>query len=445
MRRDESHIIFTPKSKRHLFNNYRLRHIISILVIFICVFQFQSCKPEKLKGEIEFWTLQLSPAFDDYFKKIIREYEAKNPGIKIKWVDIPYDAVIPKLLSSIAAGDAPDVVNLSSDFVSKFYRMGTLYDISQSVPLDSLRNVYVKGALEDGIYNGFVAALPWYLNTYTIMYNKRLFQEAGFSSKDVPATFHEAVRFIREYKNRTGRFATFWNIGKDSYLPMMLESEGLSMVDSSFREVLFTQPTAIALLQEWINLYREGYLPRESIIRAGSAIIEPYQSGQIAFVFTGPVFLKRVKENAPAVYAETDIAPPLVGSTGAHELATMSIAVLNSTPDKNAATDFAMFVTNAQNQSDFCRMATIYPSTLESLKDEYFVKNDGTLEAKARIEGAKLLYSARRLRYFLKHPRFDELRDSFDEAIQEACLNPDDNGTALKKCAERWRIILQKN
>ena len=41
------------------------------------------------------------------------------PSFEIVWVDIPYDAAIQKLLASAVAGNAPDIVNLSSDFLSK--------------------------------------------------------------------------------------------------------------------------------------------------------------------------------------------------------------------------------------------------------------------------------------------------------------------------------------
>ena len=42
--------------------------------------------------EIEFWTMQLQPQFTEYFNKTIADFEAQNPGVKVRWVDVPWSA-----------------------------------------------------------------------------------------------------------------------------------------------------------------------------------------------------------------------------------------------------------------------------------------------------------------------------------------------------------------
>ena len=34
---------------------------------------------------VEFWTISLQPTFNDYFDKLIADYEAQNPNVKIDW------------------------------------------------------------------------------------------------------------------------------------------------------------------------------------------------------------------------------------------------------------------------------------------------------------------------------------------------------------------------
>ena len=64
---------------------------------------------------IEFWTISLRPLFDDYMNGLITEYERTHPGVKINWVDVQFQALEQKLLSAIAGGVAPDVVNLNTE------------------------------------------------------------------------------------------------------------------------------------------------------------------------------------------------------------------------------------------------------------------------------------------------------------------------------------------
>jgi putative chitobiose transport system substrate-binding protein len=416
-----------------------MKKFVYILLSFILI----NCSNKSDKIEIEFWTLRLSPAFNDYFHELISNYEIRHPNIKIKWVDIPYDAAIQKLLSAIIAGNPPDVVNLSSDFLSKFEGINALIDLKTLYPADTFK-IYLHNALENCIINDKIIALPWYLNTYILIYNKKLISEAGFNEKDLPKNFDELINFIKEYKRRTGKFSFFWNIGKDSYLPIMLESEGIQMLDDQMKKALFNSAEGIELISKWVELYKNGFLPRETIIAPGSKIIEPYQSGDVAMVFTGPVFIRRIKENSPEIYRNTGVSSVITGKNGTHELAAMSVSVLASSKHKKEAADFIFYLTNAENQLKFSKLTITFPSINEALKDSFFVIDDGTLKSKARKIGAKDLEKARRLRKYLQHPKFDLLRDIFDEAIQDACLGKKSVKQALDDAAKEWNKILSE-
>lgn len=419
-----------------------MRKFIYLLSIFIFLICLSSCSKKKGdKKTIEFWTLQLSPTFDKYFNELIANYERQHPYVKIVWVDIPYDAAIQKLLASAVAGNSPDVINLSSDFLAKFAGMNALVDLSEFVPKDTFK-IFLPNALDNCIYYKKMVGLPWYLNTYVLIYNKEFFKRAWLTETDVPTSFDDLVEITKKYKDNSGGYALFWNIGKDSYLPMMLGSEGVAMTDEPVTKAAFNSPEGIELIDKWVQLYKNGYLQSESIIKPGSIIIEAYQSGQVAMVFTGPVFLRRVKDNAPSIYKSTDVAPAVVGKTGKHELAAMSISVMNSSKYKKEAVDFAFYVTSSENQITFSKIETTYPSTVDALRDSFFTINDGTLETKARIIGAKELFDAVRLRKYLEHPQFDKLRDAFDEAIQKACLGKMTTKEALDEAADRWNQII---
>jgi putative chitobiose transport system substrate-binding protein len=416
-----------------------MKRFLLLILAFISI----TCSSKKDFIEIEFWTLHLSPTFDNYFNELIKRYETENPEIKIKWVDIPYDAAIQKLLSSIIAGNPPDVINLSSDFLSKFESINALVDLKTLYPIDTFK-IFLPNALENCTINNKIVALPWYLNTYILIYNKKLLKDAGFSEKNLPKTFDELIEFIKEYKRQTDKFAFFWNIGKDSYLPIMLESEGVKMIDDEMKKALFNSEKGIELISKWVELYQEGFLPRETIIAPGSKIIEPFLSGDVAMVFTGPVFIRRIKDNSPEIYKQTGVSSVITGRNKTHELAAMSLSVLASSKHKKEAGDFIFYLTNAENQLRFSKLTITFPSVVEALKDSFFTFDDGSLESKARIIAARDLPEARRLRKYLQHPKFDELRDIFDEAIQNACLGKKSVKQALDDAANEWNKILSE-
>lgn len=414
-----------------------------LLAALTACISLQGCSQRNTGTVIEFWTLQLSPTYDTYFQSLTKKFEKLHPGTTVRWVDIPYDAAVQKLLAAVAAGQAPDVVNLSSDFLSRFVRLGAFADLRTLLPADSLA-IFFPNALASCTFDGKVAALPWYLNTYILLYNKDLLRDAGMTDADVPKTFSQLTTFIRKYKDKTGKFALFWNIGKDSYLPIMLESEGVAMTDEGVTRATFNTGRGIALVDEWVQLYRTGYLQRESVISRGTSIIEPYQSGQVAMVFTGPVFLERVRKNAPAVYAATGVAPNPVGESGKQELATMTLTVMASSRSPKTAADFMMFVLQVENQTAFSKITTTYPSVMQAMNDPFFRDEDGTVETQARIVGASVLPDAYQLSGYKSHPEYVRLHELFGEAVQNACLGKLSTKEALDAAAKAWNEILTK-
>src|SRR5260221_2104150 len=75
-------------------------------------------------AEITFWTFYLSPTFDNYIKETIARFEGTYPGVKVDWED-HQGTFKDDLNNAFAAGNAPDVINLSvsegwvSEYASK--------------------------------------------------------------------------------------------------------------------------------------------------------------------------------------------------------------------------------------------------------------------------------------------------------------------------------------
>lgn len=393
---------------------------------------------------IEFWTLQLSPTFNEYFHNLIREFEAMYPGVKVRWVDVPYDLGMQRYLKSFASGRAPDVINLSSDFLSKAISVGSLLEIEEEV-LDRAGIEYLPAALETGRFRGRLFALPWYLNTYVTIYNTQLITNAGFDVSDLPLSFSEFLMVAREYYHRTGRHFFFLTIGKDSFLPMILESEGVPLLDETGTRAIFNTPAGVEVVDQWVQLFRDGALPREAISSRATAISQPFQAGLVAALFTGPVFLRHIRDNAPGIYEVTEVGAPLVGKTGRHELAVMSVGISSQTRHPDIATKFALFLTNPENQTEFARHTIIFPSTPASYDDPHFLVDslDVSVERRAIAIAVASLPDAGRLRTHFQHPSYDRLQDIFDEAIQMACLGRMTTEEALNWAADQWNRILR--
>ena len=110
--------------------------------------------------EIEFWTMQLQPEFNDYFNRLVSQFETANPGVKVRWVDVPWTAMESKILSAVSAKTAPDVVNLNPSFASQLATKNAWLNLSTKVSTAEQQK-YLPNIWQASTLNNQSFGLPW--------------------------------------------------------------------------------------------------------------------------------------------------------------------------------------------------------------------------------------------------------------------------------------------
>ncbi|MBW4560614.1 MAG: sugar ABC transporter substrate-binding protein [Mojavia pulchra JT2-VF2] len=385
---------------------------------------------------IEFWTMQLQPQFTSYFQSLIATFESNNPGIKVNWVDIPWAAMENKILTAVSAKTPPDVVNLNPDFASQLAGRNAWLDLDAKVP-NEVRSSYLPNIWKASTLNGKSFGIPWYLTTRLTIYNTDLLKQAGINK--VPATYAELAQAAQQIKDKTGKYAFFVTfVPQDS--GEVLESfvqMGVTLVDTEGKAA-FNSPQGKAAFQYWVDLYNKKLLPKEVLTQGHRHAIDLYQSGETAFLASGPEFLKTIANNAPKVAQASAIAPQITGDTGKKNVAVMNIVIPKDTKRPDAAVKFALFVTNDENQLAFAKSANVLPSTIKSLSDSYFkdvLATASTVE-KARVTSAKQLQQAEILTPTLKDS--NKLQKAIYENLQAAMLGEKTVDKAVEDAAQQW-------
>ncbi|MGJ3252986.1 MAG: ABC transporter substrate-binding protein [Elainellaceae cyanobacterium] len=382
--------------------------------------------------EIEFWTMQLQPQFTDYFNDLIATFEAENPGVSVRWVDVPWSDMQSKILTAVSAGTAPDVVNLNPDFASQLATRNAWLPLDEAIAPD-IRDDYLPKIWDASTINGESFGIPWYLATSVAIYNTDLFEQAGLS--DPPATFDELADVARQMKETTGKYAYFVTFVPEDSAEVLQSfvQMGAQLVDDN-GNAAFNTPEGKAVFQYWTDLYQQDLLPREVLTQGHRRGIELYQTGETAILSSSPHFLDTIANNAPAIAGVSATAPQITGETGAKNVAVMNLVIPRSTDQPDAALEFALFVTNDENQLAFAKAANVLPSTLAALDDPYFTEVSETAAPgeKARsisaqqMEDAEVLVPAMEDVKELQKIIYDNLQAAMlgqktvDEAIADA-------------------------
>jgi putative chitobiose transport system substrate-binding protein len=393
--------------------------------------------PGSSTPQLEFWTMQLQPKFNDYFKDAIAKFEVANPGIKVHWVDVPWGAMQGKIQAAMSAKTAPDVVNLNPDFAIQLAAKDAWLDLNSALTKGESKE-YIPSIWQAGTLDGKAFSFPWYLTTNVTIYNQELLTKAGIAKP--PSTYQELAQAAKQIKDKTGKYAFFTTfVPEDSN--DVLESfvqMGVPLVDKQGKAA-FNTPAGRAAFQYWVDLYKQGLLPKEALTQGHQQGIQLYQAGETAMLSAGAPFIETIEKNAPQIAKVSAVAPQISGQTGKKGVAVMNLVIPRSTKMSAAAVKFALFITDASNQVAFAQASDTLPSNVKAVA-EYKTKlansSDKSTRAQGKLISAEQLSQSEILIPPLKN--LNVLKKAIYENLQAAMLDEKTVDQAVTTAATTW-------
>lgn len=399
--------------------------IIIFLVILTAPYHNFTNKNQN-QAEVIFWTLQMSD-FSDYMNKVINDFEAQNPDIKIKWIDVPFSEGEKRTLASVLSDNPPDLINLNPDFSATLAQKGTLYEI----PTDKTTE-FNQEIIDSLKYNDKLYSIPWYATSAVTIYNKTLIQKAGIN---VPKTYDEiklAAPIIRE---KTNAYIFLPNITENDTMLKILNKYGVNSyetIDSEKSKEVF---------ELFKDMYQKNLIPKESITQTHREALEKYMSENIVLFQAGANFLNMIKENAPTTYKNTDVAPQITGELGQNDFSLMNFVIPLRAKNKTQALEFALFLTNEQNQLELAKLTNVIATNKKALQNDFYTKYDETdLMSKARVISAKQLNHVKPVMRSERNQK--DINNLINASVQEILLDKNQTDTILKKVSKDWKDLL---
>ena len=404
--------------------------VVIALIILACwaIFLGNPKKSPTNKNEVVFWTLQMSD-FAPYMKGVIAEFEKQNPGVKIKWIDVPFSEGEKRTLAAILSDSPPDLINLNPDFSAILAQKGALEKINKKDVKQFNREI-----INSLKYNGKLYAIPWYATSAITIYNKKLYKKAGF--KTPPPNYKTLGTMAKELKEKTGAYAFMPNITENDTMLKILNKYGIN----SWENINSTQ--SVKIFDYYKELYNKDLVPKETITQTQREVLEKYMSGQIIFFQAGANFLNMIKENSPTTYENTDVAPQITGKLGQNDFSLMNLVIPLKAHKKDDALKFALFLTNEENQLKLAKLTNVLATNKQALKDDFYTEyNKGDLMAKARVISAKQLNKIQPVLRQNKNQK--EINLLINTAVQEILLNKSDTKSILDDVSKKWKMLAE--
>jgi putative chitobiose transport system substrate-binding protein len=391
--------------------------------------------------KIEFWTFSMKPKFTPWFDGVVARYEHDNPGVKIEWIDFPWDVIQTKLVTRIVAGTPPALVNLNVPWADEFARDGLLE------PVDALmaeaKADYIPSTLDDLRFKGKTYGFPMYSNVAVIAYNTEIFKAAGLTRG--PANLDEQLAFASQIAARTGKAGIAPALSKIDGLFMQ---QGLAVIAGG--KAVFNSPAHVALVQKLAAAYKTGGLLKEGLFAEDNfpTVIDAYKGGRLGMLLAPPTALRRIEGDAKDIYAITDIAPAPLGPTGIADGGWLVHFAVPKGVDAKllpAVGKFARYLTSDANQLSFAQKASVFPATVKAAADPFFMAlpaHAGAAE-KAVAAGAGSMAHSHTL-YVAGIDDYDELRRSLVKAVEAGVTGKQDPKAALDQAVAIWNKKLSR-
>lgn len=284
-------------------------------------------------------------AWMGYLEPVIEAYEAQNPGVDVDLLSVGNgQAHYQKMRSALRGGsDAPDIAQVELFMVDTFRQINALADMNKH-GLEVEDNTFVDWAWKQVQADGGAYALPSDGGPMTLLYREDILSDLGIETPVTWEDYYEAAKIVRASGKGYITNASFsdggWNVAmlwQAGWAPFEIDGQNikLSIYDDAAKK---------------FAAYWQRLVDEDLISTTGEWTPEWYAAfndGTTASWVTaswGPLFLAGVAEDSAGKWRVTQMPQWDAGQTVSSNWGGSTIAVLETSEHKEAATAFVQWL-----------------------------------------------------------------------------------------------------
>ncbi|MFF8928711.1 extracellular solute-binding protein [Streptomyces longwoodensis] len=359
------------------------------------------------------------------YQALIKEFEAANKDVKVKYVNVQFDQAQNKFDTAAGSKGAPDVLRSEVGWTPAFAKKGYFLPLDGTEALAD-KDKFKSNLIEQAQYEGKTYGVPLVTDTLALVYNKQLFAKAGVQP---PKTWDELKTAAATVKAKTG-VDGYWGSTQAYYAQSFLYGEGTDTVDAGAKKITVNSAAAKKAYGTWLSLFSgKGLHKADTTADAYAHIQDAFVNGKVAAIIQGPWEITNFyKGSAFADKNNLGIATVPAGSagkagapTGGHNL---SVYAGSDSAHQKAALKFVNFMTSAKSQSAIALKNSTLPTRDDAYTDQ--VKADpgiagyGTVLSAAQPRPALPEYSSLWGPLDTELPKIAGGKESLDKGLSNA-------------------------
>jgi multiple sugar transport system substrate-binding protein len=299
---------------------------------------------------VDFTVAEYSSKTGPYFEKVAAEFEAANPDIDINIEVVPWNTLLQRLTTDIAGGSAPDLSIIGTRWLLDFAEQGIAEPIDEYMTPE-FKDTFIGTFMEPGIIDGQMMGLPVAASARAMMVNMDIYEKAGVAPPTTWDELYEASKAIAALPEGVFAFGLQGKeIETDAYFYYALWTHGGEILNEDGTSGLDSD-AALEAATLYKRMIDEGLTQPSPTNYNREEVFNLFKQGQVATIFTFPMLIPQIKEEAPDLNYQ--ILPfPEAGAKATYGV-TDTLMMFADSDVKEAAWKFIEFAYQDQYREEF--------------------------------------------------------------------------------------------
>ncbi len=273
-------------------------------------------------------------------KKIVDEFNTKNPDSKVVIDIVNWNDGHQKLQTLISGNQAPDLALVGTRWMAEYEKANLLADLapgeSKGVPIKE----FVPSVLEAGRVNGKLVGLPAAASVRGLYYNKAMLKKAGVEPPTSWAELKSAAQKIQAANPGVSAMGVQGKeVETDQYFYYFLWGNGGEILGNDGKSAL-TTPQAIEALDFELSLVKDKLTEAQPTGYNRENLQDLFKAQKLAMTITGPWFSGMLQKETPKLDFGVTFIPGKAPGSKVVPAALDEIVLFESSKQKDLAWKF---------------------------------------------------------------------------------------------------------